>query len=166
MINVHEFIKEVIVTTCAELTYGFDDDHFDVLRNWILTLRAVHRPQNIHADEVVAAYWAPIAKDDLLYDFVTRGTIIFSAILDARKQVIDTVGWKQTLSDSLSGLYATKRSVRGSRSFVDIQFAEKLPSQEYIRSVLSTESWLMFVLTLDMFLSHLPLGQNNGTATA
>lgn len=159
--NVYDYIKEITVAVVKEMTFGYDQNRFAELNQWIIGLRAVHRPQFLHANVVAEEYWKPISESETIYDFVTRGTILFQTLLDARNNVVSLQSWRQAIADSISGLYATKDP---RRQIVSKLVSEKLPANDYIRGLLQTETWLVFILTLDMFMSHLPLGTPNDNA--
>lgn len=153
--NTHAYMKDIVVTVFEEMIFGYDDTHFDEIRQWLLTLRGVQRPYFLHTNVVAETYWEPLNQSETLFDFVVRGSILFQTLLESRNGGITLVGWRQTLADSISSLYATRTQ---RLQIVSNVVAEKLPASDYIRGLLQTETWLVWVLTLDLFLSHLPLG--------
>lgn len=162
----HEYMKDVVQTVYREMTFYLDTPHLEELQTWLVRLRTERRPQFLHADVVASSYWSDIEENDIIYDFVTRGTILFQTLIDAHKGPVSMMAWRQSLAGAIAHLYAPVKSNRGQRPIVSKTFTEKLPGNDYMNGLLNSETWLVFVLTLDLFMSHLVVGATDGNASA
>lgn len=152
--NVQRYILEIY----QEFMFGLVDDDVADIGMFIAELRGSYHLQYLHADEPVKALWRRIEGNAAVAEFVVRGSIHFKARLLALS-AYDT--WKSVIIGAYSELFGNFD--RRKDAIVSQSYWEKQATRDYLGRVLNEETWLLFVLTIELCISK--LGASDGSQT-
>lgn len=123
---------------------------------WIMGLRVTMRPYFLNQEASVYDYWSTFRKDDDLFDFVCRGTNLFNFCIEEKSSEGSGSGHgdRQIMANMMAKSLSSFSGSLKSNSGIDDNVYDKLPSYDTAKAILGRESWLMFILALEMTASH------------
>lgn len=143
-------------TVYREQTAYLTSDKKAKVQRWLLDLRLSTRPYFLNEEVGIFDIWSTFRNDDDLFDFVCRGTCLFNLIIE-EKTAEGAGGGRDDLNimavmiaKSIGAFTVRSRE----RSGVDENVHDKLPTYDKVKSILFNEKWLLFVLAMEMTISH------------
>lgn len=116
---------------------------------WALRLRHEHRVYYINADMAREQLWAELRRDEKLLDLVLRASIGFYG------RLVDGNGGDHLFTSQCTTLAkGIGSAVNKNGAVADDTFTEKVPQQETVASLLQSEIWLCFSLSLERCLTR------------